>query len=163
MAETRRARVRHLHRETTRHGRVVWYVRRADKRVRLPDDYGSKEFWAAYRRALAGEGIRIPARPTNGGGKVYLIGNALWIKIGFTTRRVDQRMAEFHTGVPVAVRPIRAFKGDRELEREMHKRFAHLRESGEWFRREGTLAAWITQGCPLDNVPASECERIVLL
>ena len=48
-------RLPHLYRETTRHGRAVWYFREGHgPRVRMPDDYGSTEFMAAYRSALAG-------------------------------------------------------------------------------------------------------------
>ena len=46
-----------LHREITRHGKVVWYVRRGKgRRVRLPGEYGSAEFLAAYDAALGGRG-----------------------------------------------------------------------------------------------------------
>jgi integrase len=44
-----------LHRETTRHRRPVWYFRRGKgARVRLPDEFGSVEFWAAYEAAAKG-------------------------------------------------------------------------------------------------------------
>jgi len=44
-----------IQKETTRHGKVVWYFRRGkEKRVRLPGVFGSKEFNAAYNAALAG-------------------------------------------------------------------------------------------------------------
>ena len=43
-------------REKSRHGKVVWYFRVKDgPRLRLPDDYGSDEFLAAYRMALSGD------------------------------------------------------------------------------------------------------------
>jgi len=42
-------------REKDRHGKVRWYFRRKNgKRVVLPGAYGSEEFMAAYRAALAG-------------------------------------------------------------------------------------------------------------
>jgi hypothetical protein len=44
-----------LHRETSRHGRAVWYFRRGKgARVRLPGDFGSVEFWSAYEAAAKG-------------------------------------------------------------------------------------------------------------
>ena len=44
-----------LHRETTRHGRSIWYFRRGKGTcVRLPDAFGSVEFWAAYEAAAKG-------------------------------------------------------------------------------------------------------------
>ena len=43
-------------REKTRHGKIVWYFRIQDgPRIRLPGEYGSDEFMAAYRATLAGE------------------------------------------------------------------------------------------------------------
>ena len=56
-----RPRPPHLQRETTRHGRAVWYVRvDHGPRIRLRAEYGSPEFDEEYRAALAG----IPARKT---------------------------------------------------------------------------------------------------
>jgi integrase len=44
-----------LHREITRHKRPVWYFRRAKgKRIRIPGEFGSAEFNAAYDAALNG-------------------------------------------------------------------------------------------------------------
>ena len=49
-----RPRLPHLVRETTRHGASKWYFRRyPGPRIRLPGDYGSIEFTAAYEAALA--------------------------------------------------------------------------------------------------------------
>jgi integrase len=51
-----RPRPPYLWRETTRHGRVVWYVRVwRGPRIRLKAAYGSPEFWAAYDAAIAGK------------------------------------------------------------------------------------------------------------
>lgn len=51
-------------RQTTRHGKVVWYFRIKDgPRTRLPGEYGSDEFMAAYRAAFAGEPAKELGRP----------------------------------------------------------------------------------------------------
>lgn len=51
-----RPRPPHLMREVTRHGAVSWYVRKGrGPRIRLKGEYGSEEFWAAYREALEGK------------------------------------------------------------------------------------------------------------
>jgi len=53
-----RPRKPYIQKETSRHGKVVWYFRRGkEKRIRLPGTYGSKEFNAAYIAALAGAKI----------------------------------------------------------------------------------------------------------
>ena len=49
-------RMPYLQKETTRHGKTVWYFRVQDgPRTRIPGEYGSDEFMAAYRAAFAGE------------------------------------------------------------------------------------------------------------
>ena len=50
-----RPRPPHLHRETTRHRKAVWYVR-VDKgpRIRLRAEYGTSEFEAEYQAAVTG-------------------------------------------------------------------------------------------------------------
>ncbi len=51
-----RPRPPHLHRQITRHGKTVWYVRK-DKgaRIRIRADFGTPEFDAQYQAAMAGE------------------------------------------------------------------------------------------------------------
>jgi integrase len=62
-----RPRPPHLVREVSRHGKVVWYVRPGQgKRVRLPDQYGTDEFWDAYRAALQGKPLPKPGGPAKG-------------------------------------------------------------------------------------------------
>lgn len=51
-----RPRPQYLQKEITRHGRVVWYVRRGDgPRIRIKGEYGSPEFIAAVEAAKRGE------------------------------------------------------------------------------------------------------------
>lgn len=48
--------------ERSRHGRTVYYVRNGHgRRIRLPDDYGSKGFWEAYEAASSGASAGNPA------------------------------------------------------------------------------------------------------
>lgn len=50
-----------LHREISRHGKPIWYVRRSHgPRIRIREDYGTEGFWQAYRDAL--EGKPAPAK-----------------------------------------------------------------------------------------------------
>ena len=53
-----RPRPPYLSHEVTRHGRMVWYVRRNGKRIRLRAEFGTPEFDAEYQ---AGIRHRIPA------------------------------------------------------------------------------------------------------
>jgi len=50
-----RPRPPYLHRRVTRHGKVVWYVRKGarGRKLRIRGEYGSPEFMAAYEAAIA--------------------------------------------------------------------------------------------------------------
>lgn len=56
MADMPRQRPIHLHRETSRHGKTVWYVRVDKKapRIRLQAEYGTPEFQEQYQAAMTG-------------------------------------------------------------------------------------------------------------
>ena len=91
-----RPRPPYLHRETTRHGRPVWYVR-VDRgsRVRLHGDYGSPEFQAAYEAAIGGR----PA-PSRAAFKAQSLGwlieryreSSAWANLSHATRRRRERI-----------------------------------------------------------------------
>ncbi len=52
------ARPKHINKVITRHGRTIYYFRRGqNRRIRLPDEYGTPEFWEAYSAALDGHPI----------------------------------------------------------------------------------------------------------
>ena len=70
-----RPRPPYLHREKTRHGRVVWYVRKGDgPRVRIPGEYGSPEFTAAYQAAVSGEPVAATGTRNTRGAFDWLCG-----------------------------------------------------------------------------------------
>ena len=63
-----RPRPPYLQKETTRHGRTVWYFRKGKgPRIRIRAEYGTPEFDAEYRAALDGAPalLRRPASPTS--------------------------------------------------------------------------------------------------
>lgn len=91
IASMPRPRPLHVQRERTRHGRVVWYVRRdRGGRVRIKADYGTPEFEAAYQAAISGD-----TAPTRGkvpaGSLAWLIERyretATWLGLSEATRR----------------------------------------------------------------------------
>jgi integrase len=56
-----------LHKETNRHGTVVWYVRVGQgPRIRIKAKYGTPEFEAAYQSAVNGERPRTPGKAAHG-------------------------------------------------------------------------------------------------
>lgn len=62
-----RPRPPHLHKQTTRHGKVVWYVRIGKgPRVRIKAVYGTPEFEEAYQAALKGDSPRATPGTASG-------------------------------------------------------------------------------------------------
>ena len=80
-------------------------------------------------------------------GTVYIVGFAGYVKIGFTSDRLEYRLSGIQTGCPEKIEVVREIPGNCAMEAALHRRFAKLRTYGEWFRREGDLAAWIESGC----------------
>jgi integrase len=60
-----RPRPPHLHREVTRHGKAVWYVRVGrGKRIRIKPEFGTPDFDAEYAAAIAGQ-PKAPKGPSS--------------------------------------------------------------------------------------------------
>lgn len=68
-------------------------------------------------------------------GHVYYIGSleTLRVKIGYTSRSLDQRLRALQTGSPTKLGVLAWHVGTPELEREIHERFEADRLHGEWF------------------------------
>lgn len=102
-----RPRPPHLHRETSRHGRTVWYVRVGHgPRIRLSVGPGQPGFDAAYRAALAGETPPPDPRKPHAGSIAWLIARYMetadWRSLSGETRK--QRGAIFAKIVETAGR-----------------------------------------------------------
>ena len=90
-----RPRPPHLQREITRHGRAVWYVRASHgPRVRIRADYGTPEFDAEYRAALAGNPLR-KVTPSNSS-LAWLLARyretVAWSELSPATRRARENI-----------------------------------------------------------------------
>ena len=87
-----RPRPPHLHRQVTRHGKTVWYVRltRSGPCVRVRAAYGTPDFDAEYAAAVTGE---LPARAnkTSAGTLAWLLDRyretSAWRDLSLATRR----------------------------------------------------------------------------
>lgn len=90
MATMPRPRLPYLSRETTRHGRPVWYVRLNGKRTRLRAAYGTPEFDVEYNCALAGT-PRTAKEKAHAGTLAWLIERyretSAWSELSLATRR----------------------------------------------------------------------------
>ena len=84
-----------------------------------------------------GDSVSIVPLPT-----VYFIqanGPSGPVKIGYTGRRVSQRLAEGQTFAPEELTVLVEAPGTPADEAKLHRLFAPLRLRGEWFRYEGEL------------------------
>lgn len=80
-----------LSHEKTRHNRWVWYFKRNGKRVRLPNEYGTDEFNAAYEKALTGSAAVVEKPKAKSGSLKWLVGqykrSAAFAELAPATRR----------------------------------------------------------------------------
>jgi integrase len=90
----------HLHREVTRHGKVVWYARAGGSsrgpRIKLRAEFGTAEFWAEYQVALATN--RCPPIAAHEGTLSWLIERyretTAWSYLSAATRRQRENIFE---------------------------------------------------------------------
>ena len=92
----------------------------------------------ARAQPTAKEAAALRRRPSF----VYFFRSGPFVKIG-TTRNLKHRLQNVQTSHPTPLVLIGSVKGDKRLERELHRRFASLRVNGEWFREVHELAVYI--------------------
>ncbi len=81
-------------------------------------------------------------KPPREGSVVYFFRSGPFIKIG-TTMNLKHRLQNVQTSHPTPLVLAGSQKGDKRLERELHRRFASLRVNGEWFREVDDLAVYV--------------------
>ncbi len=91
MIDVPRPRPPHLHRQVTRHGKAVWYVRIGKgRRIRLRSEFGTPEFTAEYQAALSSQ-PRHDHKGTSAGTLAWLIERyretTAWRDLSAATRR----------------------------------------------------------------------------
>lgn len=116
--------------------------------------YATVQYWirrARDRGILSPELRRGCSQPKKypTGEVVYFVERDGFVKIG-TTKRLIRRIGALIEGSsrirglsPGPVRLLGVLLGGRDLERELHERFAHRRVSGEWFWPDEELSALI--------------------
>jgi integrase len=90
--ELPRPRKPYLLKETTRHGKTVWYVRRGDgPRIRVHGEFGTDEFNASYDAAISGERSIAKPQPPRSGSLQWLYDryreSGKWFELSEATRR----------------------------------------------------------------------------
>jgi integrase len=98
-----------LHRQITRHGKVIWYFRRGHgPRVRMPGEFNSVEFLAAYDAALGGHRTahNSPASGSFAWGVFLYRQSQAWAALSPATRRkrdyIFARIARTHGETPLS-------------------------------------------------------------
>jgi len=76
------------------------------------------------------------------------------IKIGFATS-LHSRLKEINTYAPYSIELIRAIRGNKGLEKKIHRLFKKYNTNGEWFEAVPKLLEFIDK-CPKDNTSALE-------
>jgi hypothetical protein len=99
-----RPRPPHLHRQVTRHGKAVWYVRIGKgPRIRIRSPFGTPEFDAEYQAALSDAPRRQKGAPA-AGTPAWLIARyrevGVWTNLALATRR--KREAIFKQAIEAA-------------------------------------------------------------
>jgi len=83
----------YLHRQVTRHGKLVWYVRKSHTaRTRINAEYGTPEFLNEYQKALSGQPPSTPKQLRAGAGSLEWLWNryretTAWTALSPATRR----------------------------------------------------------------------------
>lgn len=77
--------------------------------------------------------------------RVYFVQSGLEgpIKIGASSN-VKQRLVDLQMGSPQPLKLLAQVRGSKREEREVHRRFAHLRVRGEWFSPAAELIEYIS-------------------
>ncbi|MBB5765905.1 hypothetical protein ABEV34_27570 [Methylorubrum rhodesianum] len=158
-----RPRPPHLNRETTRHGTVVWYVRRGDgPRIRIRGEYGSPAFQAAYEAAVRGRPAP-EAKPSTVGTVAWLVERYL------TSRQWSEELsaatrAQRHGLLKAMVEIAGHERADaitrRAIQEGMDRRKAKPHGANNWVKTMRGLFAWAVDS---EMVPADPTRGVKLM
>jgi integrase len=160
----------HLHREKTRHGKLVWYVRAGGSsrgpRLRLHAEYGTAKFWEEYQAALASKPVK--SEPPHAGTLAWLLERyretTAWTYLSPATRRQrenifaqiletagKQPFAKITTAVIMAGRDRRA-----NTPVQARKFLDAMRGLFRWAARAGLIKADPTFGVENLRIPKTD-------
>jgi hypothetical protein len=100
--------------------------------------------WADIADRVRGFQIRPNGPPT---GVIYFAKADGFIKIGYTTN-LSARLISLQTSSPMRINLMGVIPGNREDEKDLHAKFARLRQHGEWFLSTRRLNKWIEKLLP---------------
>lgn len=118
---------------------------------------GEQRAGVFYTTLAAIDEMRAASIKTNGAvtfGVVYVVGYGPYVKIGFTSQSIAERLATLSTGCPEPLVVYFEFRNRPEaFERELHREFQSLRLRGEWFRKTPEMMDRLADLSP-DKSPA---------
>lgn len=125
----------------------------ADPRKGFPKKdplFGGRRYWPSIQQWMANRGgdfsgpVRTVKASDDASYRVYFLGSPTHVKIGITSKHIKKRIqtirqVHYEKLELLAIIP----NVPRELEKHLHKKFAALKEKGEWFRRGPEIEAFI--------------------
>lgn len=139
----------HTVKSTLKDGTVRVYRYHRETRRKIHTEPGTRAFAAEFGRAAAPrqgdkltKSARVGSKATHG--HVYFVAaDALGlVKIGWS-KNVVARLRTLQAASPVTLRLVASFPGVNQHETQMHARFAHLRQRGEWFTMADEITAFV--------------------
>lgn len=157
-----RPRPPHLVSETTRHGRVVWYVRIGrGPRIRIRAAYGTPEFTVAYEAAVKGEAAPAPAK-FNAKTLGWLVEryreSSAWAKLSTATRRQREcilRLAVSAAGLEPASRIDKA-----TIRKGIERRMAKPHSARHFLQTMRGLFTWAVEAQHANIDPTASLKTI---
>ena len=79
--------------------------------------------------------------------KIYFITEGHYIKIGYTTQKIEKRIKQLNTGAVQKILLLGWMYGNKAKEKELHIKFAQsrVRYNGEWFKPTENLLDFINE------------------
>ena len=154
----------YLHSERTRHGVLVWYVRKKHgPRVRLREAFGTPEFWQQYNAALQD----APAGPTRKTAKAHTLRWALeryylssaWGALSPATRR--QRQNVFLRVIATAGDTALAEIDSQAIREGRERRAATPHSANMFIKAMRTFCAWCVEEGLMASNPAMAVKFLV--
>lgn len=86
--------------------------------------------------------------------QIYFIqqGDSDLVKIGFTSN-IQRRFRELQTASPYPLLLLGLMPGSKEVEKQIHGTFEHLRQKREWFKLNQELSNYISKYCEFEDLP----------
>lgn len=160
-------RLPYLYREKTRHGAFVWYFRpdRRGPRTRMPGEYGSPEFVAAYKAGLAGEAIVAPGDMRPGSHtlewlvKQWMLSSE-WARTAPSTRKQRENFMQ----KVIADNPKLPFKAitAEHIRAGRERRKATPGAANNFVKTMRALFRWAEEAGHVEKSPAAEIKKVAV-